>query len=111
LNTGYISSNDYVVTLTLDMWVMVVLGGLGNNRGALLGALVITVLDRLTAIATIQMNMSAIDLEFNYVRYILYGIILLLMLRYRPQGILPEPAAATNAPDLLTEPDTYVADS
>ena len=101
LNTGYISSNDYVVTLTLDMWVMVVLGGLGNNRGALLGALVVTLLDRITAIATIQMNMSSIELEFNYVRYILYGIILLLMLRYRPQGILPEPARTTHAHDLL----------
>jgi len=110
LNTGYISSNDFVVTLTLDMWVMVVLGGPGNNRGALLGALVVTILDRLTAIATIQMNMSAIDLEFNYVRYILYGVILLLMLRYRPQGILPEPARTTNAHDLLTDPAPHVAD-
>lgn len=103
LNTGYISSNDFVVTLTLDMWVMIVLGGLGNNRGALLGALVITLLDRLTAIATIQMNMSAIDLEFNYVRYVVYGIILLLMLRFRPQGILPEPARTTDAHDLVAD--------
>lgn len=111
LNTGYISSNDYVVTLTLDMWVMVVLGGLGNNRGALLGALVVTLLDRITAIATIQMNMSSIELEFNYVRYILYGIILLLMLRYRPQGILPEPARTTHAHHLLAKEVSHVADS
>lgn len=111
LNTGYISSNDYVVTLTLDMWVMVVLGGFGNNRGALLGALVVTLLDRLTAIATIQMNMSAIDLEFNYVRYIVYGVILLLMLRFRPQGILPEPARTTDAHDLLAGEGDHAADS
>lgn len=111
LNTGYISSNDYVVTLTLDMWVMIVLGGLGNNRGALLGALLVTLLDRLTAIVAIQLNMSAIELEFNYVRYILYGVILLLMLRYRPQGILPEPARTTHAHDLLAAKKRHAANS
>ena len=111
LNIGYISSNDYVITLTLDIWVMVVLGGLGNNRGAVLGALVVTLLDRVTAIATIQMNMSAIELEFNYVRYIIYGLILLLMLRFRPQGILPEPARTTQAHDLLAGEMSHAADS
>ena len=90
---------------------MVVLGGLGNNRGAVLGALVVTLLDRVTAIATIQMNMSAIELEFNYVRYIIYGLILLLMLRFRPQGILPEPARTTHAHDLLAGEMSHAADS
>lgn len=97
VNTGYASANDYAVSLTLDVWVMVVLGGLGNNRGALLGALLITVLDRITAVTAIQMNMLGVAWEFNYVRYILFGVILLLMLRYRPQGLLPEPARTTLA--------------
>lgn len=97
LNVGFVSTNDYIVTLTLDVWVMVVLGGLGNNRGALLGAFVVTLLDRLTAIAAIQLNMAGSNLEFNYFRYILFGIILLLMLRFRPKGLLPEPPAATDA--------------
>lgn len=97
VNLGFASANDYAVALTLDVWVMVVLGGLGNNRGALLGALLITILDRVTAISAIQLNMLGAQLEFNYVRYILFGLILLLMLRYRPQGILPEPAKTTDA--------------
>ena len=95
VNIGFASTNDYVMALTLDIWVMVVLGGLGNNKGALLGALIITVLDRVTAIGAIQMNMLGSQFEFNYVRYIIFGIILLLMLRYRPQGILPEPLQTT----------------
>ena len=37
-NVGFASANDYGVGLTLDIWVMIVLGGLGNMRGALLGA-------------------------------------------------------------------------
>lgn len=101
VNSGYASTNDYVVALTLDMWVMVVLGGLGNNRGALLGALLITLLDRATAITAIQLNTLGVNWEFNYVRYILFGIILLLMLRYRPQGLLPEPTQTTQAHEAL----------
>ena len=97
VNVGYASANDYVVGLTLDVWVMVVLGGLGNNRGALLGALLVTILDRITAISAIQLNMLGLQWEFNYVRYILFGLILLAMLRYRPQGLLPEPRRTTRA--------------
>lgn len=97
LNVGFVSTNDYVVTLTLDVWVMCVLGGLGNNRGALLGAFVITVLDRVTAVLAIQLNMMGSDFELNYLRYILVGLILLLVLRYRPKGILPEPQHTTDA--------------
>ncbi|HLV36780.1 MAG TPA: branched-chain amino acid ABC transporter permease [Spirillospora sp.] len=101
LNIGFVSTNDYVVTLTLDVWVMVVLGGLGNNRGALLGALLITLMDRATAITAIQLNRLGTDIEFNYFRYILFGVILLLMLRYRPRGLLPETRFTTPAHQYL----------
>ncbi|MCX9079323.1 MAG: branched-chain amino acid ABC transporter permease [Candidatus Methanoperedens sp.] len=102
VNVGFISTNDYVVGLTLDLWVMVVLGGLGNSKGALLGALLITILNRVTAIAAIQLNMIGLDLEFNYFRYILLGIILIMVLLYRPKGLLPEPTHTTDAHEALT---------
>ncbi|MCY4019015.1 MAG: branched-chain amino acid ABC transporter permease [Chloroflexi bacterium] len=101
LNTGFVNTNDYVVTLTLDIWVMVVLGGVGNNRGALLGALLIAIMDRITQIAAIVLNMSGSPIEFNYARFILFGVILLLMLRYRPGGLLPESPLTTNAHEVL----------
>jgi branched-chain amino acid transport system permease protein len=100
-NLGFVNTNDYVVTLTLNVWVMIVLGGLGNNKGALLGALLITILDRLTAITGIQANLSVpliqSGFQFSYLRFILLGILLLIMLRYRPQGLLPEPQETTDA--------------
>ena len=103
VNVGFASTNDYVVALTLDVWVMVVLGGLGNHRGALLGALIVTILDRVTSIVAIQLGMMGSQFEFNYVRYILFGIILLIMLRYRPQGLLPESARTTRAREALAD--------
>ena len=101
VNLGFASTNDYVIALTLDVWVMVVLGGLGNNRGVLLGAFLVTVLDRVTAVTAIQLDMLGTQFEFNYVRFILFGIILLVMLRYRPQGLLPEPSNTTVAHELF----------
>ena len=100
LNTGFVNTNDYVVNLTLDIWVMVVLGGIGNNRGALLGAALIAILDRFTQVAAITLNMSGSPIEFNYARFIAFGLILLLMLRYRPGGLLPESPLTTPAHDV-----------
>lgn len=101
LNLGFVNTNDYSVALTLDVWVMVVLGGVGNHRGALLGALVVTILNRATAIIAIWLNALGSRFEFNYVRYIVFALIVLLVLRYRKQGLLPEQARTTAAHDLL----------
>ena len=94
-NLGFANTNDYGVGLTLDIWVMVVLGGVGNHRGALLGALIVTVLNRVTAILAIVLNANGSQFEFNYVRFIAFALILLFMLRYRRQGLLPEPIRST----------------
>jgi branched-chain amino acid transport system permease protein len=103
VNLGFVSTNDYAVALTLDVWVMVVLGGVGNNRGALLGAAIVTLLDRVTAITAIRLDMLGSPFEFNYVRFILFGVILLLMLRYRREGLLPEPVRTTGAHEVLAK--------
>jgi branched-chain amino acid transport system permease protein len=98
-----VSTNDYAINFTLDIWVMVVLGGVGNNRGALLGALIVTVLNRLTAILSIWLNAQGSQLEFNYVRYIVFALILLWVLRFRRQGLLPEQSKTTVAHDELND--------
>ncbi|HEX9923649.1 MAG TPA: branched-chain amino acid ABC transporter permease [Anaerolineae bacterium] len=101
INLGFASANDYVVALTLDVWLMVVLGGIGNNWGALLGAFVVTVLDRVTAIAAIQLDAIDVPIEFTFVRFLLFGVIILIMLRFRPQGLVPEKALTTKAHQVL----------
>lgn len=55
------------------------------------------------AISAIRLDMLDSEFEFNYVRFILFGIILLLMLRYRREGLLPEPVSTTGAQEALRE--------
>lgn len=107
INLGFASANDYGVILTLDIWVMVILGGMGNNWGALLGALIVTLLDRITTIAAIQLDAIDVNIEFAFVRFILFGVIILFMLRFRPQGLLPERRSTTKAHEVLRTIKNY----
>jgi len=102
VNSGFVSTNDYDVGFTLDIWVMVVLGGIGNNRGAVLGALIVAALNRITALFSIWGNSIGSKFEFNYVRYILFALILLWILRFRRQGLLPERSETTIAHDEMS---------
>ena len=56
---------------------MVVLGGLGNIVGAILGALVLSLLPELLR-------------GFDLYRMLLFGFAMILIMLFRPQGILGE---------------------
>ena len=38
---GFIAPNNYLPTLTFQIWAMLMVGGAGSNRGALLGTIVV----------------------------------------------------------------------
>ncbi len=72
---------------TFFIWAALLLGGSANNRGAMLGALLVPVL---FAEAT-RFLPNFYSPEFvNSSRYIVIGILLILTVRFRPQGLLAE---------------------
>ena len=66
-------------TFTFDMSTMilsvVILGGMGTIRGMVVGSVILVLLP--------EFSRSLM----NY-RFVIYGLILILMMRFRPQGIL-----------------------
>ena len=88
---------------TFLIWIMVIVGGSGNNLGAILGGFIIwfTWIEAAPA-SQFVINILTSGLEDNntfkihllnsipYFRYLIMGTILLLIMRYRPKGILPE---------------------
>lgn len=72
---------------TFFLWAALLLGGSANNRGAMLGALIVPVL-----FAEITRFLPAFGSPtvVNASRYIAIGILLILTVRFRPQGILGE---------------------
>jgi branched-chain amino acid transport system permease protein len=72
---------------TFFIWAALLLGGSANNRGAMLGALLVPVV---FAEAT-RFLPNFYSPEFvNATRYIVIGILLILTVRFRPQGLLAE---------------------
>ncbi|MXN66278.1 branched-chain amino acid ABC transporter permease [Stappia sp. GBMRC 2046] len=75
---------------TFLVWIMLILGGSGNNRGAILGVAVVWVIWSFSEILTDQFP-PEIAIKAKYIRIFLIGLMLQLVLRFRPEGILPEP--------------------
>ena len=88
---------------TFLIWIMVIVGGTGNNLGGILGGFIIWFvwIEAAPASQFIIENLTsglAPDNKFKlhlldsipYFRYLIMGSILLLIMRFRPKGILPE---------------------
>ena len=86
----YISPDTFNPLMgTFIVWIMVMAGGSGNNRGAITGAVVIWGLWSLSDFVT-DILPSPLDTRASYIRVILIGLILQAILLKRPQGLLPE---------------------
>lgn len=72
---SYINHETFNAQLSVLALTMAILGGLGNILGALVGALALTALPELFRPAA----------EY---RMLIYGVVLLLLVRFRPQGLL-----------------------
>lgn len=76
---------------TFLVWVMLIAGGSGNNRGALLGAVVIWALWSGSELLT-SMLPSDMATRAGALRVLIIGVLLQVILVTRPEGILPEKA-------------------
>jgi branched-chain amino acid transport system permease protein len=104
---GVVSPDQFLFIVSVTVLVMVVLGGMGNISGVIVGAIAIyfvlnSVIPSLpanvTALATSlglgQLNQSNGDWpglagETQRLQILLYGLILVAMMLLRPQGIFP----------------------
>lgn len=75
--------------VTFLVWIMVILGGSGNNRGVLLGAFIVWILWSMSELLTDRLP-ADVALQAKYGRMFLVGLLLQVVLRLRPEGILPE---------------------
>jgi branched-chain amino acid transport system permease protein len=99
----FVPSAYQPLRFTFLIWVMVILGGSGNNMGSILGAFIIWFIwiqsgpMGLWFVEMLGNNMQegAASIEFiedrvHYLRLVFMGAILLLIMRFSPGGLLPE---------------------
>lgn len=85
----------FLPTVTFTVWMMVILGGPANNWGALLGAGLVELFDKgANIIATKYPNLPV---DPGNLQYILFGALIILVLLYRPGGLLKESPIKTKA--------------
>ena len=83
-----LSPSDFVFWESFLVLCMVVLGGLGNIWGVLVGAAVMVGLGEL-----LRVILPMLGLPMNS-RFLFYGLIMVLMMRLKPAGLFPIPAVA-----------------
>jgi len=92
---GSVTPDMFVTAVTFEVWSMVILGGRGNNLGAILGASIFTLLSRATSILSFVFLDLLIDP--NYIRWMITGVLIVVTLMYKPKGILEEGPVKTKA--------------
>lgn len=89
-----VSPDQFYFTVSFTVLAMVILGGMGNIWGVAAGALIVyliqsVLLKQLNSITEI-INLPVIsDINFTDYQFLLYGIALVLMMLFRPEGLFP----------------------
>jgi branched-chain amino acid transport system permease protein len=78
-----------LTTTTFLVWVMLIAGGSGNNKGAILGAFLMWTVWSASEILTSRLP-DDMAIRTAYVRIFLIGLALQIVLQKFPTGILPE---------------------
>ncbi|MGC3872353.1 high-affinity branched-chain amino acid ABC transporter permease LivM [Halomonas sp. GXIMD04776] len=73
---GFISPESFTFIESAIVLAIVVLGGMGSQLGVILAAIAMTLLPEIAR-------------EFNEYRMLLFGLIMVMMMVWRPQGLLP----------------------
>ncbi|WP_286238158.1 high-affinity branched-chain amino acid ABC transporter permease LivM [Neptuniibacter halophilus] len=73
---GFISPESFIFIESAIILAIVVLGGMGSQVGVILAAIIMTILPELAR-------------EFSEYRMLLFGLLMVIMMRWRPQGLVP----------------------
>ncbi|MEW5757572.1 MAG: ABC transporter ATP-binding protein [Pseudomonadota bacterium] len=88
---GFISPESFNLMESIMILCMIVLGGMGNIVGVILGAVLLTVLpEALRYIGPLQQHLfGAVYVDPADLRMLIFGIAMILIMLYRPAGLLP----------------------
>ncbi|MCC6065082.1 MAG: branched-chain amino acid ABC transporter permease [Thermofilum sp.] len=84
---GSVNPDDFTVSRTFLVVLMVTVGGRGNPKSPPLGAAVYLALDRALLFAK---RFLPVPFDVNYVAYAALGVLLILFVMKKPEGLAPE---------------------
>ena len=86
--TGFVSPTTFTPLMaTFIVWLMIMVGGSGNNRGILVGAFLVWGIWTGSEFLT-DFLPGSLETRVGFMRMLLMGLILLIVILARPQGII-----------------------
>jgi branched-chain amino acid transport system permease protein len=83
----FLHTNDFQFIRSFEIIIMIVIGGMGSMTGAILGAIIVTLLpELLRQLPAVQIG--ATTFQFADLRLVIFALILIVTMIVRPQGIL-----------------------
>jgi branched-chain amino acid transport system permease protein len=89
-----VSPDQFLFTVSFTVLAMVVLGGMGNIWGVAVGAFVISII-QVVLLKQLNQFFDTVgvpiikDINFLQFQFLLYGLALVLMMLFRPEGLFP----------------------
>jgi branched-chain amino acid transport system permease protein len=87
---GFIAPDNYLPILTFQIWAMLIIGGSGNNRGAIVGAIAVWGLWSATGAGLSALVPPEHQARVAALQIVIIGAVLAGVLVLRPRGILGE---------------------
>jgi len=81
---SFIDPSSFMITESIFIIALIILGGLANLRGSLIGALFLILLPELLRFIGFPSAVAA------QMRQLVYGVLLIVLMLYRPQGLIGE---------------------
>jgi branched-chain amino acid transport system permease protein len=91
---GVIYADSFSILVSINALALIILGGMGNIAGVVVGALVLVGLPEFLR-------------EFSEFRLLIYGAVLVAMMLLRPEGLLPSRARQAELHDREDEEDQF----
>jgi branched-chain amino acid transport system permease protein len=80
----YVDPTSFALSESIFILAVIILGGLANNKGAMIGAVCLVILPEILRFVGFPSDIAA------QMRQVTYGLILVLLMLYRPQGLMGE---------------------
>jgi len=87
---GFIAPEDFLPILTFQLWAMLIVGGSGNNRGAIVGAFLVWGFWTAAGGLLRGLVSQADQARAAPLQVVLIGVLIALMLVVRPRGLIGE---------------------
>ena len=101
-----VSPDQFQFNVSVLVLSMLVLGGMGNIAGVIVGSFVLSFINSflLPQSTNLAHAIGLVNVDFTNYRFMLYGVILVAMMLFRPEGLIPSRQRKAEFREAMADP-------